>query len=92
MMPNGSAADVRQFVLTRVEQPLAAKGLTPGETPHDYDLLSEGIIDSFGIIELIADLEDQYQVELDFDDVEPETLTVVGPLSEYVAGLVGQRS
>jgi acyl carrier protein len=87
-----TSADVREFFLARLEGPLSAKGLAPSETPLDYDLLSEGIIDSFGIIELIGDLEDRFRVTLDFDEVEPETFTIVGPLSEYVADLIERRS
>jgi acyl carrier protein len=87
-MTASRAEEVRLFVLDRVKQPLAAKGLTPGAAPQDLDLLSEGMIDSFGIVELIGDLEDRFRVRLDFDDLDPEVVTVVGPLSEYVAGLV----
>jgi acyl carrier protein len=84
-------AEVRTFLLSRVELPLEAVGLTPESTPDDYDLLAAGVIDSFGIIELIGDLEDRFDVTLEFDDVQPEVVTVVGPLSQYVAGLVERR-
>jgi acyl carrier protein len=89
---NGIAAEVRRFVLARVEPSLAALSMTVTDTPHDYDLLAAGVIDSFGMVELIGDLEDRFGVELDFEDVEPETLTVVGRLSDYVAGLVEHRA
>jgi acyl carrier protein len=82
---------VRTFVLDRVELPLSAVGLTPDTTPDDYDLLASGVIDSFGIIELIADIEDQFDVALEFDEIEPSVVTVVGPLSQYVAGLIERR-
>jgi acyl carrier protein len=83
--------EVRTFLLSRVALPLEAVGLTPDSTPDDYDLLASGVIDSFGIIELIGDLEDRFDVTLEFDEVQPEVVTVVGPLSQYVAGLVERR-
>jgi acyl carrier protein len=89
-MTNG-AAEVRLFVLDRVELPLSAVGLTAETTPDDYDLMAAGVIDSFGIIELIADLEERFDITLEFDDVQPEVVTTIGPLSQYVAGLIERR-
>lgn len=87
-----STADtVRRFILERIEQELAADGLTPHETPDDCDLLAEGVIDSFGIVDLIGALEERFDVRLDFEGIDPDEITVVGPLSAYVAGLVDRR-
>jgi acyl carrier protein len=85
------AEQVRLFVLDRVRVPLAAWGLTPETTPDDYDLLTSGVIDSFGMIELIGDLEQHFGVTLNFEEVPPEVVTVLGPLSQHVAGLLGQE-
>jgi acyl carrier protein len=80
-----TADDVQQFILGRVDDPLQAKGLASAEVPASLDLLLEGVIDSFGIVELIGALEEQYGVEFDFDELEPDDLTRIGPLSSYVA-------
>ena len=83
-----SAEIVRAFILERVDEELAAVGLTPLQTPDDYDLLGEGIIDSFGILDLITAVEDRFGVSLDFEAIDPDVVTVVGPLSGYVATLI----
>jgi acyl carrier protein len=80
-----TADDVQQFILGRVDDPLQAKGLASGEVPASFDLLLEGVIDSFGIVELIGALEERYGVEFDFDELAPDDLTRIGPLSSYVA-------
>jgi acyl carrier protein len=80
-----TADDVQQFILGRVDNPLQAKGLAPADVPASFDLLLEGVIDSFGIVELIGALEEQYGVEFDFDELAPDDLTRIGPLSSYVA-------
>jgi acyl carrier protein len=80
-----TAADVQQFILGRIDDPLAAKGLAAADVPASFDLLLEGVIDSFGIVELIGTLEEQYGLEFDFDELEPDDLTRIGPLSTYVA-------
>jgi acyl carrier protein len=80
-----SATEVQQFILGRVDGPLQALGLAPAEVPGSFDLLLEGVIDSFGIVELIGALEERYDLEIDFDELPPDDLTRIGPLSSYVA-------
>jgi acyl carrier protein len=78
-------AEVREFILERVRDPLRAKGLAAPEVPGSFDLLLEGAIDSFGIVELIAALEQRFELEFDFDELSADDMTRVGPLSSYVA-------
>jgi acyl carrier protein len=80
-----TADDVQQFILGRIDDPLRAKGLANADVPGSFDLLLEGVIDSFGIVELIGALEERYGLEFDFDELAPDDLTRIGPLSLYVA-------
>jgi acyl carrier protein len=80
-----TAADVQQFILGRIDDTLQTKGLASADVPASFDLLLEGVIDSFGVVELIGALEDRYRLEFDFDDLAPDDLTRIGPLSSYVA-------
>lgn len=79
-----TAEVVREEILERVVEQLAAKGLTPSDVPSSFDLLLEGVIDSFGVVELIMLLEQRFAVEFDFDELSADDLTKVGPLAEYV--------
>jgi hypothetical protein len=45
--------------------------------PDHFDLLVEGVIDSFGILELVSALEARYPA-LDFSELPASDLTVVG--------------
>jgi acyl carrier protein len=83
-MPPATAQEVREVILERVGEPLAAKGLTPAEVPASFDLLLEGVIDSFGVVEMIVMLEQRFAVEFDLDELPDDDLTKVGALSEYV--------
>lgn len=80
-----SAQEVRSLVLSSVETQLAALGLKPEDTPDDFDLLTQGVIDSLGILELIANVETHLGITIDFEDLTPEDLTIVGPFCRYVA-------
>jgi acyl carrier protein len=83
-MARSTAAAVREAILERVAEQLAAKGLTPSDVPSSFDLLLEGVIDSFGVVEIILMLEQRFEVEFDFEELAADDLTKVGPLSEYV--------
>jgi len=79
-----TAEAARDFILEHVDEQLAANGLTPSDVPPSFDLLLEGVIDSFGVVELVLMLERRFGVKFDFDELEADDLTRIGPLAEYV--------
>jgi len=85
-----SAQTVREAILDRVAEELAAKGLTPSDVPDSFDLLLEGVIDSFGVVEMIMMLEERFGMAFDFDELPADDLTKIGALSEYVEGKSGR--
>ncbi len=87
MEPRAAEA-ARDFILEHVDEQLAAKGLTPSDVPPSFDLLLEGVIDSFGVVELVLMLEQRFGVEFDFDELEADDLTRIGPLAQYIERMV----
>jgi acyl carrier protein len=83
-MAPASAAAVRDLILESVDEQLAARGLTPSDVPESFDLLLEGLIDSFGVVEIIHLIEQRYAIEFDFDELPADDLTKIGPLAAYV--------
>jgi acyl carrier protein len=81
-------AEVRTAMLETLVEPLAAAGRNAGTVPDDFDLLAEGVIDSFGLLELISALESRYATALDFADLPVDELTVVGPLVRHLAAQI----
>jgi len=80
-----SVADVRAFVLADLQDGLTAAGLASAEIPDDLDLIEAGVIDSFGMLEVIAAVEAHFGLEIDFEELDPEQLTALGPFSRFVA-------
>ncbi len=80
--------NLRSAMLEALVEPLAAVGSDPSAVPDDFDLLAEGVIDSFGLLELISALEARYATVLDFSDLPVEDLTVVGPLTRHLAAQI----
>ena len=78
-------AAVRAAVLDILAEPLADAGLAPAELTDDFDLLTSGLIDSLGVIELIVDVNERFGLDIDFEQLDPEGLTILGPFSRYVA-------
>jgi acyl carrier protein len=44
------------------------------------------MVDSLGLLELMTALQEHCGREIDFDALDPEQMTVVGPLCNFVAG------
>ena len=76
---------VRQFLLVKYLERIQSLGLASAELPDDFDLLLSGVIDSFGILEMISTIEEEFQIELDLAALDAEQITIVGPLSRFVA-------
>jgi len=77
-------AGIRRFLLDKYREPIGAIGLIPDDLTDEFDLLLNGVIDSFGVLEMSA-IEKEFQIELDLADLDAEQITILGPLSRYVA-------
>jgi acyl carrier protein len=79
-----SAADVRTYVLDQVKDGFGAAGVDLVTLPDDADLLADGVIDSFGALELMAATSDRFGIEGDWEDYPPEDILVIGAFCRYV--------
>ncbi len=76
---------VRAFLVAHVSDRLAAIGVDPEHVTDDLDLVAEGVLDSLGLIELIAAMEARFGVELDFEGLDAGSFGVVGPFSRHIS-------
>jgi acyl carrier protein len=83
-MSSGSGESVKSLILARLEPSIVGMGLVPAAITDDFDLLTSGVIDSLGIVELIAAIEQELGVVIDLSELDPENLTILGPLSRYI--------
>jgi acyl carrier protein len=77
-----TSGTVRQFLVAKYLEPI---GMDIEALPDDFDFLLNGVIDSFGILEMIGAIEKEFEIELDLEALDAEQITVLGPLSRYVA-------
>jgi acyl carrier protein len=76
---------VREFLIDKYSEPIRGLGLEQTSVPEDFDLLTNGVVDSFGILEMITAIEEQFNLQLDMANLDAEQLTILGPLCRYVA-------
>ena len=51
---------------------------------HEKALIDDGLIDSFEIVSIVAEIMDNFKVELDVDDLMPENLNSVEAMMQLI--------
>jgi acyl carrier protein len=82
-----SAGSVRELVLDRLAEGLERAGRGPESVSDETDFFAERLIDSFGLLDLIVALEERFGVTIDFESIEADDFTMVGPFCRYVEEL-----
>jgi acyl carrier protein len=57
----------------------------PSDLRPDESLLAKGVIDSTGVLELVAFLEDNYMIKVEDQEVIPDNLDSIRNVASYVA-------
>lgn len=84
--------DVRMFLKDHLGRKLEADGRGACEDlPEDCDLLLSGMIDSMGLLDLVAAIQEFAGREIDFEILDPEEMTIVGPLCRFVSEQVSKH-
>lgn len=87
-----TSTDVRVFLKDYLGRKLQANGRGVCEDlPDECDLLLSGMIDSIGLLGLVAEIQEFAGREIDFELLDPEEMTIVGPLCRFVSEQVNIR-
>ena len=86
-MSNATVTDVRNFINNYLAKKFEANGRgAMQDLPEDCDLLLSGVIDdSIGFLDLLLAIEEFTGKEIDFEILDAEEMSVVGPLCRFVA-------
>jgi len=71
--------DLRQYILDKL-----LFGRTEVELSGDASFLESGIIDSTGVLELVAFLEEKFQVKVEDEDLIPANLDSLNAITRFV--------
>lgn len=72
--------DVRQYIVDKL-----LFGRTDTVVNGDTSFLESGLIDSTGVLELVAFLEEKFQIKVEDEDLIPANLDSVNALIRFVA-------
>lgn len=70
---------VREFIVTNFYVP---DGNTLGD---DTSLLDQGIVDSTGVLEVTAFLEEKFGIKVEDSEIVPENLDTIGSIAAFIA-------
>jgi acyl carrier protein len=73
---------VRAFVLAELEKSAARRGASMAGVAPDENLFNAGVIDSMGFLELVASVETEFGLEIDFSEMDPAEFTTLEGLVE----------
>jgi acyl carrier protein len=71
--------DVEQFIVNELLQGRGISAVDPSE-----NLLAKGIMDSHGVLELVAFLEERYGITVADEDLTPENFESVASIDGFV--------
>jgi acyl carrier protein len=78
--------NVRVFVVAFLNRKLKDRGQGPlRDLPDDYDVLLSGVLDSLAFVEMMMAAGEHFVGEIDFESLDPDKMTVVGPLCMFVS-------
>jgi acyl carrier protein len=78
--------DVRAFVAAFLNAKLKERGKAPlDDLRDDYDLLLSGLLDSLSFVEMMVGAGKRFGAQVDFEELDPEKMTIVGPLCILVS-------
>ena len=85
--------DVRIFVAGFINQRLREGARRPlSNLPDDYDLLLSGLLDSLAFVEMLTAAGEHFDWQVDFEALDPDKLTIVGPLCVFVSEQLRERA
>jgi acyl carrier protein len=80
-----TADHVKALILTSLVASPAGRVPNAITISDETDLRLEGLIDSFGFVRLLANLEQRLGMSIDLSELDPAQLTNVGALSRHIA-------
>jgi acyl carrier protein len=74
------SADIERFILDELAQGRGISSIDPQD-----NLLTKGIVDSHGVMELVGFLEERYGISIADADLTPENFENVSSIEAFVA-------
>ena len=74
-------SDVKEYILDALQREYS---FPEGVDLNKFNYVEEGFMDSLGLLQFIAELEDEFNIEFTDAELESPDFKLVGPLCELV--------
>jgi acyl carrier protein len=74
-----TTAKIKQFIVEEFMPDVPVE-----ELDDDFDLLTGGVVDSLGLLKVVAWLEDEFDISVDDSELGPESFRTVAAIKAYV--------
>lgn len=72
---NDLATQIKHFILEEIQPRLELLEISPDSIDKNFDLIDSGTLDSIGFINLVGAVENRFNFEIDFEELEPSVFT-----------------
>jgi len=70
---------------SKIQEALARVAKAPIPTDHDASLFETGVMDSFDLVDFVADLEKEFNIEVPDSDLHPSKFETLAKISAYLS-------
>jgi acyl carrier protein len=74
-----TTAKIKQFIVEEFMPDVPVE-----ELDDDFDLLTGGVVDSLGLLKVVAWLEDEFDIAVDDSELGPDSFRTVAAIKAYV--------
>jgi D-alanine--poly(phosphoribitol) ligase subunit 2 len=78
-MDDPTTTKIKQFIVEEFMPDVPAE-----ELDSNFDLLTGGVVDSLGLLKVVAWLEEEFDVAVDESELGPDSFRTVAAIKEYV--------
>lgn len=80
-----SKDEINKFIISYLTNNLIEKNIDHHDVDENFDFVATGTIDSISLLDMISAMETFFNITVDFEQMNPETFTVIGPFCNYVS-------
>lgn len=77
--------NISKRIIDLLENRLHLLGIESADVVHEVSLFDQRIVDSISFMELIVSIEEEFDIELDFSDMEPSEFDTIENLSKIIS-------
>jgi len=77
--------NITERIMTLLENRLQLLGIERSDVALDVSLFDQGIVDSISFMELVVTIDDEFDIELDFSEMEPSEFDSIENLAKIIS-------